>query len=981
MYPRNLLISVCLVPFLAVGGSISALAAEEETEKITVVGTRSHERSAADLAVPVDTLDATTLLRQGASRMEDMLSRIAPSLTVGGEPLSDAGTLVRPANMRGLPPDSTLVLVNGKRRHRSSVITFLTNGLNAGSHGADLAAIPAIALDRVEILRDNAGAQYGSDAVAGIVNFVLKEDSEGGSVDVRWGQYYEGDGESVTVSGNIGLPLTENGFLNLSAEYNDADPTFRSTQSDRSNYLINAGNQHVRTNPPPMVWGSPEIKDNYKLFANAAIGLGALHEAYAFGNYAERTVDGGFYFRSPRRRTGVFAGAVEFPDAISDEQRNPIVIDQMPWLGGTHVADNCELSIGQAAKGEGTELDAIAADDRCYAFNLKFPGGFTPQFGGDIEDTSIAFGLRGELKEDFTYDISYVYGRHEVDHFIYNTINPQLAAQGNNIPTSYMPGGYVETDQTFNLDFTTQIDVDAFYSPLHVGFGVEWREEEFETKRGELNSWFLDYYEIDPAVDTTKDDDGDGNLNNDGVGEFDEPANLASMTCAEYQEYSAREDLRAKYPGLGVGSNGFTGFSPCAEGKDDRSSIGAYIDFEADVSENMLLGLAVRHEDPEEFDSTLDGKFSARYQATDDLALRGSVGTGFRVPTVGQANVQNVTTTISEGQLVDELTLPPTHALLQGVAQALDAEESTSFGLGAVINIGGFDLTIDYYNIEVEDRVAITSPEALDCLLMRKVGGTGNCVGLPESDIDNFTGEEDDRRTASNTASTVTASNKDRKFSHILDSVVDDDPKALSDTEKDLLQKALAAREDLRSAVPNIDAISQAKYYANDFDTTTEGIDIVATYPMEFLDGLTTLTFAANWNRTKIDKRNSGTINDRRKHIIEEGRPKVRWTLTADHESGPWQILSRVRYYGSHVDYAGGGYDNDITLAEARTLVDLEATYNLTDNFAFSVGAENLLDNEPTRHAHQGFYGNLYPESTPFDYNGGFYYGKVMLNF
>lgn len=936
------------------------LAEEEETEKITVIGTRSHERSAADLAVPVDTLDSTSLLRQGASRMEDMLSRIAPSFTVALEPIGDAATLVRPANMRGLPPDSTLVLVNGKRRHRSSVITFLGNGLNDGSHGADLSAIPAIALDRVEVLRDNAGAQYGSDAVAGILNFVLKEDSEGGSLDVRWGQYYQGDGENITVSGNVGLPLTENGFLNLSAEYNEADPTVRGTHSDRSNYLVNAGNMHVKD--PPIVWGSPDIEDNYKLFANAAIGLGDLHEVYAFGNYAERTVDGGFYFRSPRRRTGIFAGGVEFSDAISDEQRPSLVIDQMPWLIKDDTPSPCvPPSIQDSAAGSGKTLDAIAADPRCYAFNLKFPGGFTPQFGGDIEDTSIAIGLRGELTENFTYDISYVYGRHEVDHFIYNTINPQLAARGNDIPTSYDPGDYVETDQTFNLDFTTQFDVDAFHSPLHVGFGVEWREEEFELKRGELNSWFIDYYTTD--------------LNGDGVhgdaGEFKEPANLASMTCQEYQEYSSRTDLVAKYQALGVGSNGFTGFPPCAEDKDDRSSIGAYVDFEADVTEDLLMGLAVRHEDPEEFDSTLDSKFSARFQATDALALRGSVGTGFRVPTVGQANVQNVTTGISEGQLIDQLTLPPSHVLLQGIAEPLDAEESTSFGLGAVVNVGGFDLTVDYYHIEVDDRIGPTSKEPIDCLLMRKVGGTGGCVTLSGALKAGYQAnlvDENDNVVAT------------RVFRHIL-RAKNDSTTPLSTAEENLLLDALEAREELRPAVPAIDAIGEAKYFANDFDTTTEGIDIVATYPMEFLDGLTTLTLAANWNRTKVDKFNPRTIDAKKKHIIEDGRPKIRWTLTADHESGPWQVLGRIRYYGAHVDYAGAGLDSDMMQAEARTLVDVEATYNLTDNFAVALGAENLFDNEPTRHKYQGFYGNLYPESTPFDYNGGFYYARAMLSF
>ena len=884
--------------------------------------------------------------------MEDMLSRIAPSFTVGLEPLSDAATLVRPANMRGLPPDSTLVLVNGKRRHRSSVITFLGNGLNDGAHGADLSAIPAIALDRVEVLRDNAGAQYGSDAVAGIINFVLKEDSEGGSLDVRWGQYYQGDGENITVSGNVGLPLTENGFLNLSAEYNEADPTIRGTHSDRSNYLVDAGNVNVKD--PPIVWGAPDIADNYKLFANAAIGLGDLHEVYAFGNYAERTVDGGFYFRSPRRRSGIFAGDRDTSISNREEQQPSIVIDQMPWDTTTCPS----LSVEDSAAGSGPTLDAIAANPQCYAFNLKFPGGFTPQFGGDVEDSSIALGLRGELAEDFTYDISYVYGRHEVDHFIYNTINPNLARLENDIPTSYNPGGYVETDQTFNLDFTTQFDVDAFYSPLHVGFGVEWREEEFETKRGDLNSWFIDYYTTDLS--------GDGDTTND-PGEFEEPANLASMSCQEYQEYSARDDLERKYGDyLGIGSNGFVGFNPCIEGKEDRSSIGAYIDFESDVTENLLLGLALRHEDPENFDSTLDGKFSARLQTTETLALRGSVGTGFRVPTVGQENVHNVTTGITAGQLIDQLTLPPTHALLQGVAEPLDAEESTSFGLGAVINVGGFDLTIDYYHIEVDDRIGATSKEPIDCLLMRKAGGTGDCVaitGIPDTSPTSF----------------ITSGEATRQFRHTLSST----GKAVADGDVDtaLLTKALDEREALRSAIPAIDSIGEAKYFANDFDTTTEGIDIVATYPMEFLDGLTTLTLAANWNRTEVDEFNPRTIDAKKKHIIEEGRPKIRWTFTADHESGPWQILGRIRYYGAHVDYAGAGLDNDMMQAEARTLVDFEAAYSFTDNFAMAFGAENLFDNEPTRHRYQGFYGNLYPESTPFDYNGGFYYAKAMVNF
>lgn len=165
---KNVLALSCCLAVVTGGGTL-ALAAEEDVEEISVVGSRSHERSASDLAVPVDVLDSSELTRQGDSRMDSMLSRIVPSMNVSQEPISDAATLVRPAQMRGLSPDSTLVLVNGKRRHRSSIISFLVAGGSEGAHAPDLSAIPAIALDRVEVLRDGAAVQYGSDAVAGIL--------------------------------------------------------------------------------------------------------------------------------------------------------------------------------------------------------------------------------------------------------------------------------------------------------------------------------------------------------------------------------------------------------------------------------------------------------------------------------------------------------------------------------------------------------------------------------------------------------------------------------------------------------------------------------------------------------------------------------------------------------------------------------------------------------------------------------------------
>lgn len=925
--------------------------AEEEIEEISVVGSRSHERSASDLAVPVDVLDSSELLRQGDSRMDSMLSKVVPSLYVGQEPISDAATLVRPINMRGLSPDSTLVLVNGKRRHRSSIISFLVAGGSQGSHAVDLSALPAIALDRVEVLRDGASAQYGSDAVAGIVNFVLKDASEGGSLDARWGQYYQGDGEEVTVSGNVGLSLTENGFLNLSAEYNEADPTSRSVQRGDAQALIDAGNMHVRT-PAAQVWGAPEVEDNYKLFANAGLDLGDSHEVYAYGNYSERTVEGGFYFRHPHSRPGVF----QHPEGAKDQVR---VIDHTPLDGMDcptitivgEVVDPTKMVDGVI---DPDDLAAVEAQEACFAFNSVFPGGFTPQFGGDIEDSSIAFGLSGELAEDLGYDISYVTGRHESDFFMKNTINPQLASMEEEIPTEYDPGGYVEEDWTFNLDFTGQVDVAAFSSPLNVGFGVEYREEEFEIKPGETNSWLINY------------------INTDGT-EFDESAaDLSAMNCEEYTKFLGRVvavekqengsildqngnlvydqngnfvgeegKITAKYPTLGIGSNGFQGFrpDPCGSSKNDRSSVAAYVDFEADVSDKMLMGLALRHEDAEYFDATLDGKFSARFQATDTLAVRGSLGSGFRTPTVGQANIRNVTTGFSDGQLADELTVPATSPLLAGIAEPLEAEESFSAGFGAVFNVGALDVTVDYYHIEVKDRISLTSKKKLDCLLLEKDGMEGSC--------------------GANTGETQYDINLN-------------DPTTKS--------RAQALRDELRPAVPDIDTVDTVRFFANDFDTKTEGIDVVATYPAELFGGMTQFTFAGNYNRTRVDEYNPDTISATSKHQLEEGRPKVRWSLTADHQSGPWRVLGRVRYYGTHVDYQALEASLFQKL-DARHLMDLEVSYSLNDQFTLVAGAENLLDEEASKSAYSSVLGAEYPESVPFDYNGGFYYFKTILNF
>jgi iron complex outermembrane receptor protein len=191
-------------------------------EEVVVVGSRRAGRSATDSPVPVDVVTGDDFQAQGTSDMDDMLRNLLPSYNVQRLPISDAATITRPATMRGLPPDNTLILVNGKRRHRAAVIAEIGGSLAAGSQGPDISVIPTLAIDRVEVLRDGAAAQYGSDAIAGVINFVLKEDREGITLEGKWGEYFEGDGESYTAGINMGLPLGPNGFANATFQMKSA---------------------------------------------------------------------------------------------------------------------------------------------------------------------------------------------------------------------------------------------------------------------------------------------------------------------------------------------------------------------------------------------------------------------------------------------------------------------------------------------------------------------------------------------------------------------------------------------------------------------------------------------------------------------------------------------------------------------------------------------------------------------------------------
>ncbi|MCJ9428609.1 TonB-dependent receptor plug domain-containing protein [Kordiimonas marina] len=834
-------------------------------EEVVVTGSRRMGRSAADTPAPVDVISGNDFANQGTGDMTNMLRTMVPSYNANTQPINDASTLVRPANLRGLASDQTLVLINGKREHRSAVITFLGGGLSDGAQGPDISVIPTIALKRVEVLRDGAAAQYGSDAIAGVMNFVMKDDAEGGSVEAKWGKTYAGDGAQRQLSANWGMHVTDSGFLNLSAEWLDTDPTSRSVERDDTLALIAAGNTDT-PKPVSQVWGAPKVKNNWKTFLNFGIHTSDSNEIYAFANYAERTVEGGFFYRNPNTRSGVYTG---------DGGVTRLVGDMTPYDGqtcpggidfSTGTIPN-PLVIGSAS--EASMMAQIAADPNCFVFNEMFPGGFTPKFGGDLNDAGITMGFKGELKNGMTYDVSGTVGRNEVNYFIKNTVNPSM---GSASPNDFKLGGAVQLEKNFNVDLSYPVEA-GLASPINIAGGFEWREEQFETHVGQPESF------------------------------------EAGVLAKPISYVDTNGQLQSVSQNFGIGSNGFNGYSPQVAGSWDRSNIAFYLDTEADVTDKLILGAALRYEHFSDFGDTTNFKVSGLYKITDNFRIRSSYSTGFRAPTVGQQHVVNISTVFENVngrlQLAQRGTIPPTNpiAVTKG-AQPLGPEKSKNFSVGFVADLGSANITVDYFNIKVTDRISQSGTYTL------------------------------------------------------------------SDTERaDLLASGITFASDLQAF----------RFYVNDFNTRTQGVDVVATIPLDlFKDGSSQIAIAGNYTGTKVTK--TGTLDACRVKVLQSGLPHYRGNATFTHQTDKWNIMARANYYAgyfeAHVDSCGLPINPG-----AEVTFDASVGYNIMDNFELSVGADNLLNNYPDLNPWSGIVGAKYPVNSPMGFSGGFYYVRARYTF
>jgi len=561
-------------------------------DTVIVTGTHVADRTVAESQSPIDIISPETLQATGTTELATALSRALPSLNFPRPALVDGTSGVRPAQLRGLSPDQVLVLVNGKRYHTSAAIN-LNGSIGRGSSAVDLNSIPVAAIERVEVLRDGASAQYGSDAIAGVINIVLKGSGKGGSLAVNYGEYSKGDGEQFQLSGDTGVQFADGrGSLHVAGQVGSQDPTNRS--GAYAGTTPNTGN-FPDVGQKAFIIGDPDV-DAGAVSANASFDFSDSITGYATAIASNRDIDSYAFYRSRNNNNQ-------------------------------------------------TELLA-----------QFYPDGFVPVINQYSKDRSLVAGLKGSTEGGFTWDVSYNYGYNKIDYFTRNTINYTLGATS---PTSFYDGALEYTQNIFNADFTQPLDWGLAY-PVTLSFGAEYREEKWNQSPGEYGSYA-----------------------NAGLGITDSAA----------------------------GAQGFGGFTPANAVHADRHNYAVYAGLEADFTDKFSAGLTGRYEDYSDFGSKASGKLSARYAFTDTFALRATVSNGFRAPSLAQQSFQAISSTINNGVFYQSGTFPADTDIAQALgAKPLKAESSTSYSLGLVLQpFDQFSLTVDAYQIEIDDRILLSS--------------------------------------------------------------------------------------------------------------------------------------------------------------------------------------------------------------------------------------------------------------------------------
>ena len=649
-------------------------------DEVVVIGSRNPNRTATETTVPVDVIGIEELITQGAQTdLNQILNYVAPSFTSNTQTISDGTDHLDPASLRGLGPDQVLVLINGKRRHTSSLVNV--NGtFGRGSVGTDMNAIPTAAIERVEVLRDGAAAQYGSDAIAGVINIVMKK-STSLTVSADTGAYFSKnsgghnqggtDGEKNGISLNFGIPLGEKGgFINFTGMYDGRNRTNRMVEWEGNifnsyNSVERVANDNgfnlldLQTDFDAIVDFSQTagLPSDVLFDVNNAVDISDLQSTLSTDNTeAELTARGQERYNYNMRvgqskyRSGKFFYNAEIP-----------------------VDENTSIySFGGMSFRNGDAAGFYRLPSQQRAFTPVYINGFLPEIHSTIVDKSFATGIKSMLGE-WNIDFSNTWGTNSFDYNIQNTSNATLQYA---TPTDFDAGGFAFTQNTTNFDMS------RFYqdvmSGLNFAFGAEFRVEKYEIFAGEEASY--------AKYDT------DGN-----VWDINDP------TSIEVVDFFGRAR-----PG---GSQVFPGFSPDNAVNKTRNSVAGYLDLEADITDGFTISGALRYENYNDFGSTLNFKLATRLEVTDNFALRASANTGFRAPSLHQLNFNSTSTIFVDGIPTDVGTFSNDSraAQLLGIPQ-LKEEESKSASIGFTGKLPDLNLsfTVDGYFIRIDDRVVYT---------------------------------------------------------------------------------------------------------------------------------------------------------------------------------------------------------------------------------------------------------------------------------
>lgn len=654
---------------------VSGLALSE----VMLVGSRNPGRTVVESTVPIDVLNIKELATAVPQvNLNQMLNYVAPSFSSNTQTISDGTDHIDPASLRGLGPDQVLVLINGKRRHNSSLINV--NGtFGRGSVGTDLNAIPAAAIQRIEVLRDGAAAQYGSDAIAGVINIVLNKSINELNLSVTSGANFSEnaneqtggvDGETVNVAASYGISLGDRGgFINFSGDFDYREPYNRMKEWEGSIFngynaieyvasnaganITNLTNEQIQQFAQGVSYFSQELKDDI----NAAPDRETLQDLLDFdvtedelNTRGKERTDFNMRVGQSSLRGGRFFANFSLP--LDDE--------------GTELYSFAGMS---SRRGNSAGFYRLPNQSRTYT--PIYINGFLPEINSKIKDKSIAVGIKGKIG-DWDIDFSNTWGRNEFLYLISNTSNASLKQASS---TNFDAGGFSFAQNTTNVDVFNFYE--DFFSGVNVAFGAEFRLEDYEIFAGERGSY-------------------------EQYTENGTPITLASQS-------PATDFFGRSRPG---GSQVFPGFSPKNEVSRERSSIAGYFDIEADLTEQFLLTFATRFEDYSDFGSTINFKVSSRFKLTDNVNIRGAVNTGFRAPSLHQLNFNSTSTIFDNAgnpQEVGTFSNDSRAAKLLGIPQLKEeTSQSVSVGFTAQIPDANLELTMDGYFVAIDDRVVYT---------------------------------------------------------------------------------------------------------------------------------------------------------------------------------------------------------------------------------------------------------------------------------